>query len=75
MSEITIRQAQAVAQVQNVDEKTGKTTPAQYPGNNKPVIPNIQGARNTPLVTGIAGFFELYVGATNCIQNLANESQ
>ncbi len=52
-----------------------KYHPAQYPGNNKPVIPNIKGAKNTPKLTGVVGFFELYTGATRCIENIANESQ
>jgi RHS repeat-associated protein len=54
-----------------VRDSNGK--PAQYPGNNKPIIPNIKGAKRTPEVTGLAGGLEFLAGAQACIQNVAGQ--
>jgi len=59
---------QAVAQVRGANGE-----PAKYPGNGKPVIPNIKGAKRTPRVTGPAGGIEWIAGGMNCAQNVANQ--
>ncbi len=59
---------QAIAQVH---EPNGK--PAQYPGNNKRIIPNIKGAKRTPSVTGPLGILEFVTDGMNCVQNVANQ--
>jgi RHS repeat-associated protein len=48
--------------------------PLKYPGNNKPIIPNIKGAKRTPRVTGSAGALEFVAGGLNCAARvLGNE--
>jgi hypothetical protein len=47
--------------------------PAKYPGNYKPVIPNIKGAKRAGGVSGIAGGFEFVGGGLSCINNLATK--
>src|SRR3989442_4718232 len=59
---------QAIAQVRGSNGK-----PLQYRGNNKPIIPNTKGAKNTPRVTGPARGFEVIAGGLNCVQNVANQ--
>jgi len=60
---------QAIAQVHSSDGR-----PAQYPGNNKRVIPNIKGAKRTPRATGSSGAFEFISGGLNCtVHVLANQ--
>ena len=59
---------QAIAQVHDPNGK-----PAQYPGNNKPIIPNTKGAKMTPSVTGPVGFLEFLTGGQRCVQNLATQ--
>jgi RHS repeat-associated protein len=47
--------------------------PAQYSGNNKPIIPNIKGAKRAGGITGVVGAFELIAGAQGCINDLAGK--
>ena len=58
---------QAIAQVRLSNGK-----PAQYPGNNKPIIPNIKGAKRTPSVTGVVGILEFAAGGQRCVQDVAS---
>jgi RHS repeat-associated protein len=59
---------QAIAQVHGSNGK-----PAQYPGNNKPIIPNVKSAKRTPSVTGPVGFLEFLAGGQRCVQDVATK--
>jgi RHS repeat-associated protein len=59
--------ARAAAQVRGPKGK-----PAKY-GNNKPIIPNIQGAKRAPNAGAITGAVGLIGGALGCVNNLANK--
>jgi RHS repeat-associated protein len=63
---------QAAAQVVDPN-KPGSNKGLQYPGNNKPVIPNVTGSKRAPGVGGAAGAAGFLGGAQACIQNVANE--
>jgi len=53
---------------------TGKNgEKATYPGNNKPVIPNIKGAKRAGPASTVTNAVELLGGVSGCINNLAGQ--
>jgi hypothetical protein len=49
--------------------------PQRYPGNYKPVMPNIKGAKRAGGVSGVGGAFGFIGGGLSCVNNLATQSQ
>jgi hypothetical protein len=59
--------AKAAAQVRDPNGKPAKYT------NNKPIIPNIKGAKRAPSAGAITGAVGFLGGALGCVNNLANK--
>ena len=53
------------------DLRTGE--PAKYPGNNKPIIPNIKGAKRVGRTIGISGALQIISDVLSCVQNVASK--
>ena len=65
---------QAAAQVIDPN-RPGPNKGLQYPGNNKPVVPNIKGAKRASTISGAAGGLGFLEGAQACVQNVANGNE